>query len=260
MGFFDRFKRTPASEKSKILLAMPLFKNGESINIKAVAEHLTNYWGLTITDFNDSDSTCVFSIEGEMAAVAFIDAPIPGSDISGTAEYAYNWPNAMEDLKDYTGHAIVSIMGNNKNTLERYKLLSKLLGSILATSNAVGIYKGNQTLLIPRQQYLDQVEELKENMLPVLLWIYIGVRKEDAGNSVYTYGLKEFGKMEMEIVNSTSEIGNIADFLTTITSYVIGSDVAFRNGETVGFTADQKIKITESKGRFVEGQTLKLAF
>jgi hypothetical protein len=40
---------------------------------------------------------------------------------------------------------------------------------------------------------------------------------------------------------------------------VIDSDVTFNNGETFGYTAEQKIKITKSKGKFVEGETLKLA-
>lgn len=240
---------------------MPLFKNGESINIKAVVEHLNSYWGLAVTDINDRDTTSVFSIDGQMVAVAFMDAPIPGNDIADTAAYAYNWPDALDALKDYTGHAIVSVMGSGpKNTVERYKIMSKLLASILATTNAAGVYKGNQTLLIPREQYLEQVEDLKTDDIPVLLWVYIGVRKDATGNSVYTYGLKEFGKQEMEIVESKSDITEIAGFLSSITAYIIGSNVTLRNGETVGFSADQKIKITESKGKFLEGQTLKLAY
>ena len=64
----------------------------------------------------------------------------------------------------------------------------------------------------------------------------------------------------MEIVESKSDITEIAGFLSSITAYIIGSNVTLRNGETVGFSADQKIKITESKGKFLEGQTLKLAY
>ncbi|MNY58126.1 hypothetical protein D3C86_1944270 [compost metagenome] len=47
-------------------------------------------------------------------------------------------------------------------------------------------------------------------------------------------------------------------FILNITSYIINSNITFKDGETLGYTEDQKIKITSSKGQFVEGQTLKL--
>ncbi|THU38503.1 DUF4261 domain-containing protein [Niastella caeni] len=36
------------------------------------------------------------------------------------------------------------------------------------------------------------------------------------------------------------------------------SDVNFKDGETIGYTEDQKIKITSSKGVFVDGESFKL--
>src|SRR5690606_41872309 len=89
----------------------------------------------------------------------------------------------------------------SKSIAERFKLLSKVLHSILITSNSIGIYQGSQSLLIPKEQYIESSESLKVGQTPIDLWIYIGLRKSEEGNSLYTYGLNEFEKSEMEIIN-----------------------------------------------------------
>jgi len=255
MGLFSFFKKEKT--ENNILLAMPMFNNNERYNINDVIENLKTFWGLMITDFTGDDNSAVFKIEGEMVALAYMPAPIPWEDIQGSAQYAYNWQTATQDLENHNGHAIVSIMSSQKNQKERFTILSKLLCSILSTSNSIGVYQGSQTLLIPKSQYLENIEEIKQGT-PLTLWIYIGIRPSEQGNSIYTYGLSNFGKQEMEVINSKLQIEELYNFISNISAYVINSDVTFRNGETLGYTEEQKIKITSSKGQFTEGQTLKL--
>lgn len=261
MGLRDIFKKKQQAEQTAenaILLAMPLFTNGDRYHLTDVLEHLKSHWGLAISNTEGNDDTAIITVDGESAAIAFMPVPIPSGDIDGTLPYAYNWPTAKEDLTHFTGHAIVSMLTGTKTTLERYILFSKVLHSILATSQSVGIYQGGQTLLIPREQYLESAEGLHEDLLPVDLWIYLGLRRSESGNSVYTYGLSGFGKNEMEVINSALGLDELYDFMANICAYVVGSNVTLRNGETIGFSAEQKIKITHSKGQFVEGESLKL--
>lgn len=262
MGLFDIFKKketSPAAQQeSKSLLAMPMFNNGEQYSLNSVLENLRNFWGLTVADLHGDDTTAVFSINGEMVAIAYMPAQIPWGDIEGTAQYAYNWQTAIQDLKEHNGHAIVSMMSGTKSPVERYRIFSKVLCAILSTSNAIGIYQGSQTLLIPKEQYLDFVGELKEDRVPIPLWVYIGLRGAQAGNSIYTYGMSGFGKQELEVVDSKLKLEELYSFIVNICAYVVGSDVTLRSGETLGYTNDQKIKITSSKGKFIEGESLKL--
>lgn len=237
---------------------MPMFNNNERYQVNKVIESLQSDWDIEPTDIEGDDDAAAFKIDGETVAMAYIDGQIPQEDIEGTAQYAYNWPNAMNELKDHTGHAIVTIMAGQKSPLERFKILSKVISSILTASNAIGIYNGSQSLLTPRKQYLDIVEELKHNSLPVPLWVYIGLRASATGNNVYTYGLTEFEKQEMEIVDSKLDLEELYNFLLNITSYVIGNDITLKSGETLGYTVDQKIAVTLSKGEFIDGQSFKL--
>ncbi len=261
MGLFDFFKKKEQPKedmRSNILLAMPLFINGDRYELNSVIKNLENYWNLNVAAVKGDNESAVMTINEETVALVFISAPIPANDIESTAQYSYNWITALDDLKDCSGHAIVSIISENEPAIDRFKLLSKILHSILTTSNSVGIYQGNQSLLIPKQQYVDSAETLKNDNTPIHLWVYIGLRNHDGRNSAYTYGLSEFGKHEMEILNSQLDLGELHHIVSNICAYIISSNVTFKEGETLGFTTDQKIKITLSEGHFVDGQSFKL--
>ena len=265
MGLFDLFKKKKKAKEiepemeSKLLLAMPLFKNGESYKLNAVIEHLKSFWGLEVeaTEGGD-DQTAVFDIDGQMVGLANMGVPLPDEELESMYGYSYNWPEAKQDLVGYTSHAIVTVLTGEKSNLERYNILSKLLCSVLMTCpDCIGIYQGSETLLLPRNFYLNCVDDLKNGDIPVPVWVYIGMRKEEKGNSVYTYGMKGFGMKEMEIVNSKMDFNDIYAFMLDIASYVIANNIVLQDGETIGNSEEQKIKITVSKGIYLEGNTLK---
>lgn len=261
MGLFDFFKKKEQPEepkKGKILLAMPMFNNGETFELNKVIDYLKSNWKTSISDINGESRTVTFSIQGETIALATMPVQIPWGDIEGTAKYSYNWMSAEKDLENHNSHIIVTVMSSKNNELERFKILTKVLSSIVATTNCIGVYHGSQSLLIPREQYLGSAEALKSNQIPLDLWVYIGLQKEKNGNSAYTYGLNAFNKLEIEIINTKLGLEELHSFLSNICAYVINSNVTFKSGETLGYTAEQKIKITKSKGQFVEGESLKL--
>jgi len=164
-----------------------------------------------------------------------------------------------EETKEHTMHAIVSIISCREDSVKSYSILSKVIASILRSSeNAIGVYNGSSTLLLPKNHYLDFSNMMKEEMLSIQLWVYIGIINDGDKSSVYTYGMKEFGKSEMEIINSAINSDELYYFLISILQYILKEDVQLKDGETIGFTEDEKIKIKESKAVYLEGNSLKL--
>lgn len=262
MGLFDFFKKKDVIQEreteSKLLLSMPMFKNGDRYNIELIIKHLKEEWKMTVEGDDYSDDTAILTVDGSMIAIAYMPAAIPNEDIQATAKYTYSWPTVMDDLEGMTGHVIVSVMVSDKSTYERYTLLSKILYSILATSNAVGVYQGGQTLLINREEYLSYYDMLKEGDTPLTLWVYIGIQMKDDGTNLYTYGMEEFGFRELEIIKTKMDTEDAFSFLCNVCCYVLENNVVFNDGETFGYTAEQKIKIVLSEGINLDGQTLKL--
>ncbi|WP_443939772.1 DUF4261 domain-containing protein [Pedobacter sp. MW01-1-1] len=237
-----------------------MFNNNETFDIDKIADYLKSNWNTVISDINGEDGTFSFSMQNETVALAAVPAQIPFEDIQATAKYAYNWTTAEKDLENHNSHSIVSVISNNSTELERFTILTKVLASIVATTNCIGVYDGLQSLLIPREQYLDSAEVLKSNQIPLDLWIYIGLRKGQNGNSAYSYGLTAFGKLEIEFINSKLDLEEIHSFLSNICTYVINSNITFKNGETLSYTEEEKFTIAKSKGQFVEKESFKISY
>lgn len=200
------------------------------------------------------------NIDGELVAIGSMPAPIPMRDIEGTAKYAYNWDNVIEEIKEHKAHLIVSIKQGGNNMVKRYKIFTSVICSLLRTNNAIGVYKGNQSLLIRKDDYLQEADGMSDEWYPLNLWIYFGLRHGNDKNSGYTYGLREFNKLELEIVASAKGLADIRAFLYNMAHYVLDYDVEFQDGQTCGLSESEKIGITLSKGVFVDGETFKMAY
>lgn len=256
---FGKNKKQNDTE-SKIILGMVMLQDQNSFDPKAFHKDYKNNYDKTLKEPSGDNSAFSFKIDGELIVVGHIPIPIPHGDIEGAAEYAYNWDTAIEDLKTHKSHLIISVTSGGKDQIKRFKIFTQVICSLLRMTNSVGVYKGTQSLLIPKDDYLYEAELMSKDYLPLNLWIYFGYRVTDNGNSSYTYGLKEFNKTEMEIINSSKSIEVIRKFLFNMTHYVLDYDVTFRDGQTCGMSADDRIAIAFSKGKYVEGDTFKLAY
>lgn len=58
---------------------------------------------------------------------------------------------------------------------------------------------------------------------------------------------------EMEVIDSTAAPSEIRDFFINIAGCVINGNVILRDGETIGFSAGQKLPITKNRGVAVDG-------
>ena len=245
--------------KASNVLSMPMFKGDSGYSLEKVIEDLKSYWGLTVDHIEGDDTTASFEIGEECVVITLMPAPIPAEEFESMYSYSYLWKDAEKEVKEHTQHAIVVLLAGNISAVERYSLLTKVNASILRTcETAIGVYQGESTLLLPKDLYLDVANFLLEDMLPIQLWVYIGIINGDKKSSVYTYGMKEFSKSEIEIIDAHMKGSEVYDFLLPVLDYVLQQDVTLQHGETIGFTEEQKIKITESKSVFLDGNSLKL--
>lgn len=99
-----------------------------------------------------------------------------------------------------------------------------------------------------------------DDMLPLLNLVHFGLIRTENGMGAYTYGLRAFGKDEIEILDSQASPSELRDFLIEISGYILEQDVTLRDGETIGFSAEQRLSITRSAGVYVNGDSLKIQF
>jgi len=260
MGLFSKFFSRPASKpQEKTIIGMVLLPDTGPFSYPDFIAELNN---LMAIESQDGDkNTAVLRIAGQSVYVMHIPNPIPADDIQGTAQYMYNWPTAAEDVKDHQSHIIVAVNNNGAvDTITQFRILTRIICVLLVTTNALAVYLGDQSLLTTKEVYLHEASTMSSTHLPLNIWIYFGLRTYDNIPKLYTYGLVAFGKDEIEILQSPKKWTETRELLFNIAHYVLMDDVVFKPGQTLGYTADQKIAITYSKGVFVPGKSFKLSY
>jgi len=237
--------------------------NEAKFNREKFLKDLKEDWKITLDLGDDSENKekdmLVGNIGDIMVAVALMPAPIPNNEAIDNAKTNYRWKDAVKVAEEHKAHILVSLLGE-PNLVDGAKLYTKIISALTKQENCTGINVLG-TVLNP-DMYRDFTKYYEENdMFPVENMIFIGLYAvEDNKVSAYTYGMEGFGKKEMEILASSENPEDVYYFLQAIADYVITSDVILQDGETIGFTAEQKISISQSKGVAVNGTTLKLGY
>ena len=211
-------------------------------------------------DEENSGDAVVMRVGGMMLIVTLFHGHIPDNEAENNAENNYMWPEAVEAAKAHKAHIMVAVLGEEEKLLERGKLFTKAMAVCCKQKYATGVYTSG--VVFEPRFYEGFADMMKEDELPIFNWIWFGLYRSEGGLNGYTYGMDVFGKEEMEVLNANAEPGELRDFLASFASYVLACDVTLKDGETIGFSADDKHTITCSPGVSLpeEQMTLKIAY
>ena len=211
-------------------------------------------------DDENSDDAVVMRVGGMMLIVTLFHGHIPDNEAEINAENNYMWPEAVEVAKAHKAHIMVAVLGEEEKLLERGKLFTKAMAVCCKQKYATGVYTSG--VVFEPRFYEGLADMLKKDELPIFNWVWFGLYRSEGGLNGYTYGMDVFGKEEMEVLNTDAEPEELRDFLASLASYVLACDVTLQDGETIGFSADDKHTITRSPGVSLpeEQMTLKIGY
>ena len=211
-------------------------------------------------DVENSDDAVVMRVGNMMLIVTLFHGHIPDNEAEINAENNYMWPEAVEVAKTHKAHIMVAVLGEEEKLLERGKLFTKAMAVCCKQKYATGVYTSG--VVFEPRFYEGLADMLKEDELPIFNWVWFGLYRSEGGLNGYTYGMDVFGKEEMEVLNTDAEPEELRDFLASLASYVLACDVTLQDGETIGFSADDKHTITRSPGISLpeEQMTLKIGY
>ena len=211
-------------------------------------------------DDENSDDAVVMRVGGMMLIVTLFHGHIPDNEAEINAENNYIWPEAVEAAKAHRAHIMVAVLGEEEKLLERGRLFTKAMAVCCKQKYATGVYTSG--VVFEPRFYEGFAGMMKEDELPIFNWIWFGLYRSEGGLNGYTYGMDVFGKEEMEVLNADAEPEDLRDFLASLASYVLACDVTLKDGETIGFSADDKHAITRGPGVSLpeEQMTLKISY
>ncbi len=227
-------------------------------NTDVIIKNLKKKWKIKVKKDDVSEENILISIGGTTLVIGLMPAPIPNNEAEENAANNFMWKDAIEVTKTHQAHILVSVIGDEMDILERGKLFVKAIASCCKLDNAIGVFTSG-TVFEPNF-YFDFAELMKRDHLPVYNWIWFGLYNTEEGVCCYTYGMKIFGKDEMEVLNASGHPSEVREFLVSMATYVLENDVELHDGETIGFSANDIHSITKSEGVSLPEATIKISY
>jgi hypothetical protein len=192
------------------------------------------------------DDMIFFAGEGtEVAFISLMPAAIPWGDLEYPCATAYGWPKACEELRKSKAHIIVSVAGGDSDAVERHMRTTMLVQAAAHFTKPVGIYWGNAASVWKMDAFEKSAITMSREDPPFPLWFGLKIEAhEDKTRSVFTVGLEHFGVMNVEVQRSKRPVLEVHELVGDIAIYLIKNGPVINDGETVGHTADQKIKVS----------------
>lgn len=245
---------------SFVLLDEPVF------SLEQLVSDLKEDWNIDIkkddkAEMDLENVTAVFSVDNMLATIGLIPAPVPDDEAVHNAETNFRWKEAVEVTKSHRAHLVVAVLSHDKPMLEAGTLLVKLGAACLKQQHAIAINTAG-TVMEPNVYKEYAKDAIADGMFPILDLVFFGIYSNDNGKTIsgYTFGLQNFNKNEIEVLDSQHSASEVFEFLIDIASYVVESDAILKDGETIGFSEEQKLPITKSKSRVLDFDTLKIGF
>ena len=128
--------------------------------------------------------------------------------------------------------------------MQTARLFAKVTASCSRQAHVLGIYTSG-TVFRP-DAYREAAAVMKEGAPPILSWIHFGLYRTAAGCGGYTYGMRAFGLDELEVPDTAAEPAEIRHFLFDVAYYILSGPIRLREGETIGFSARQRLSAVET--------------
>lgn len=216
---------------------------------------------------NNGLMNLTFMIAGMHFVVTHMPAPVPNQEVERAAQYNILWKEAKTVAAEHQSFLVVAIVKNpSLDKVKTYLNFTKICGSLTALPNVSAVYMGGQHLMISPQEYrhhvafLQKAIEKKETYLPIPLWIYFGLVRGEKGGYAYTYGLKDFGRMELELLDTPLSPLQAHQILNMLCYMSLTENVVLKNNDRVRLDKNQFVVLKQSKGVMMQVDTLKVFF
>ena len=209
-------------------------------------------------DTEDEDTIVTYFDKCSIIITKF-PAPVPNEEAEINAENNWMWEEAVEVTKTHKAHIVVAILGDEEDVIVMGLLYTKIMATCCKQEKSIGVFTSG--VVFEPSYFMNAAEMIRDEVLPIFTWVWFGLYRTENGLSTYTYGMKAFGKLELEILDANEDAGELLSFISSIASYILQDDVEFKDGETIGLSDEDIHQITLSKGvALPEQDTLKITY
>lgn len=249
-SLFGKSKRVSAEDSRKhpitafIALAEPRLPP-----VEQVVAYMNTHWPGAGPYKSDQSDALRLSIkgpeDGDFYVAQVIDLPIPREELQYACTTSMGWPEGCGKLATMKAHLLVAAFNFSDNVERATFELSAFTQAVAASSGAIGIYLGEaETVWSPEQFSTGTLQSSVEDP-PYLIWLGLKAQKEaDGATTVVTRGMTAFGFKNIEIQKTKSDGNDSLIKVTDIAQYLFVNGDDLKDGDTIGATEDERIRIT----------------
>ncbi len=177
----------------------------------------------------------------EFVAVMSMPAPIP-EDPGLWSRAATTWPQGKAVAARHRGHLIVSVLGQNQRPLRTARLMTAVIGALIATMPQCCAVVWNGKVARPADLWLDMSKRSFAPYpdYPSSLWIDILPFRSEAGIGAVTMGLSAFADREIEFETRKLTLPTLISKVDGLTVYLVEHGLVVKDGDTFGRDARER--------------------
>lgn len=180
----------------------------------------------------------VYRIGGKVTLMVAL-MPVPHPDISAMP---MGWASPDLDPGGAPAHLIVSGLGLAGDVRERDGTMARLVAAVLESSPAIAGMLGHGVTFIEKETFLQAVRDAET--LPIEACVDLTVAGEGPRRaSLLTHGMQRYGREEIYVTAARDQASEALNFIWGIADWLLSSDEKLPTGDTVGRTAEEKVKV-----------------
>lgn len=265
MDFSNKEEKTNEFEENKesftgfVLLSEPKWSKTQFV------ADLNEEWGIDLSNglggedgkLPSEDSIIYADYNGMRVITGLVDSRIPGYEAEHFAVANYMWKDAVSETEKHTAHVIITVMGDAA-PLIKAMLYVKVASAALKQSAVLGFYS-NGAVYQP-SMFRECAEVMRSGDIPLLNIVWFGIYGDGERTGVYTYGMRGLGKEEIEVYvpADKADLNALRSFVVGTAMYVLRMNAVLRDGDTIGFSPEQKLPIEISPALAFSGNSVKI--
>lgn len=234
------------------MISMVLLREATGAPARRVEQELgTRYPHLAPSTTSDEGGSASFKVSNGDIVVACMPAPIPWSDLEGPCATSVLWQNASDEVQTHRAHLIVTVLSGRKEVEQSILLTQATTAVLAACDDAIGVYWGNATLLVPKALFVEYAEKMLPHGPPLDIWVdcRVGWRtgKTSAG---FTTGMAALGHMELEAHDWPQKPSELRERFQELARYLLEHGPVIKDRDTIGQDAREKIRVVFTQSTY----------
>lgn len=238
----------PQSHLAFVLLPFDEFPASEAI-IAAFDTYSQGNQKISIAADEDDDAAnrdvVMVTVEGiGTAFIALMPMPIPHGEAEAAFPLSMSSFSKDSELPLHRAHLVVSLTVSEEiDVIDGMMAFTSLLAAVTDAAQAVGVYCGNARATHTREFFLTMASE--HDISPrILLWNGVSRSAEGGGKmSLLSHGMNQLGLPDLYLICDGRAAGEAMGRMFDLLAYIASRREAIPAGDTIGATAEEKIRV-----------------